>query len=324
MTTIRLASGEVIELPSADVVLGTNVGVSGVWKFSGQLPGPHRVITALMHGNEVCGAVAIAPLVTSPPHIERGSLTIVFLNLKAYRLISDETKDECRWYDEDMNRVWGRVVAGATPPLSYECQRAREVLPHIADADMLLDLHSMHTAGPALGLTGVATKNVALAQALGLPELIVRDQGHAAGLRLIDLVPWRDPTSAPVAMLLECGYHFDGQTLLTARSAVEAMLACGTLTDAAGTRTARHRIVDVTAAVTISTDRFAFEREFENMQVLPQAGTLIARDGDAPVRTPYANTVLVMPAPSRYRRKGMTAVRFARIAGPDESPCRSA
>ena len=47
--------------------------------------------------------------------------------------------------------------------------------------------------------------------------------------------------------------------------------------------------------MTIATDAFAFARPVEGLEVIAKAGTLLARDGDAEVRTPYANSVLVMP-----------------------------
>ena len=41
------------------------------------------------------------------------------------------------------------------------------------------------------------------------------------------------------------------------------------------------------------------------------AGTLIGRDGDRPITTPYDNCMLIMP--SRRLTRGQTAVRLGRI-----------
>ena len=49
------------------------------------------------------------------------------------------------------------------------------------------------------------------------------------------------------------------------------------------------------------------------MELIAQAGTLIAYDGDEEVRTPYDACVLIMP--SRRLRKGESAVRYGRYAG---------
>ena len=48
-------------------------------------------------------------------------------------------------------------------------------------------------------------------------------------------------------------------------------------------------VTRVTEAVTIGSQRFAFEREFGGFEVIPEAGTMIARDGDLEIRTPYDN-----------------------------------
>jgi hypothetical protein len=46
--------------------------------------------------------------------------------------------------------------------------------------------------------------------------------------------------------------------------------------------------------------------------VVPEAGTLVARDGDSEVRTPHPDTYMVMPASEAFRKRGQTAVRFGR------------
>jgi 16S rRNA (guanine527-N7)-methyltransferase len=73
------------------------------------------------------------------------------------------------------------------------------------------------------------------------------------------------------------------------------------------------RIITVTHAVTIATDRFEFVQDFRGMEVLPRAGTLIGYDGGQEVRTPYDECVLIMP--SRRLGRGQTAVRLGRYEG---------
>ena len=55
----------------------------------------------------------------------------------------------------------------------------------------------------------------------------------------------------------------------------------------------------------------AFVEEYQGLEVIPEAGTVIANDGDEPVRTPYDDCVLIMP--SRRLVPGQTAVRFGRF-----------
>jgi succinylglutamate desuccinylase len=311
MTTITLDDGTAQALPSPEALAGSNCGTAGVWRFASGQPGQRIVITALIHGNEVCGAAALWDVVQRSPMPRSGSLTLVFCNLAAYAMLNDTNKDECRLVDEDLNRVWGRVEQPPVSADTYEIRRARELLPFVADADVLLDIHSMTSPAPALGLVGRAAKNVKFAQRIGYPALLVQDAGHAAGLRLIDRHPFSAPDTSPVAMLIECGAHFSRAAFDAAAQVVARMLSV--FVDGAQAAPAdKQSVIEVTQAVTIRTGEFEFVRDWPNMSRVPDAGTLIAHDGSDEVRTPYDDTFLVMPASARYRRPGLTAVRFGR------------
>jgi hypothetical protein len=47
------------------------------------------------------------------------------------------------------------------------------------------------------------------------------------------------------------------------------------------------------------------------LATVPKADTLLARDGDVDIRTPYDDCVLIMP--TRRPKKGETAVRLGRF-----------
>lgn len=313
MAKITLSDGSTQELPAPDAIAQGNTGTPGVWHFPPSAPGPHVAITALIHGNEVCGAHAAWQLVRSAPRPARGALTVVFCNLDAYARLDDATKADRRSVDEDLNRVWGRIDASGAAGETYEMRRAREILPHLEGASVLLDLHSMTSAAPALGLVGLAAKNVEFARQVGFPALLVRDAGHAAGLRLIDRAPFGDPNALPVAMLVECGEHFSREALVAAEEAVRRTVAVF-LEGQRLAPAAPQTVIEVTQAVTIESDAFEFVREWPNMAVIPQAGTLVARDGGREIRAPHDGTYMIMPASARHRKPGQTAVRFGRKA----------
>lgn len=291
----------------------------GVWRFEATVPGPHVAITALIHGNEVCGAQALWRALQAGPQPALGRLTFVFCNLEAYARLTDDAKDEGRLVDEDMNRVWGRLDAPVVAFETYEMRRAREILPWVHDADLLLDLHSMSSPAPALGLVGLAEKNVDFAQRLGFPQLLVRDGGHASGLRLIDRHPFGDAAAKPMAMLVECGQHFSAQAFDAADESVRRMMSVF-VEGSAAPPAPDQSVIEVTQAVTIQSDSFAFTQDWPNMALVPQAGTLVGRDGEVEVRTTYDDTWLVMPATERYRKPGLTAVRFGRRAAVQLAP----
>jgi hypothetical protein len=72
------------------------------------------------------------------------------------------------------------------------------------------------------------------------------------------------------------------------------------------------RLARVTCTVTAATRSFGFLRHYRGGEVIPRANTLIAMDGEAEIRTPHDDCLLVMPTPMVPR--GHTAVRLARFA----------
>ncbi|HWT07729.1 MAG TPA: peptidase M14, partial [Roseomonas sp.] len=48
-----------IPVPDLRRWLPGNAGIPGVWSFVAERPGPHVAITAIVHGNEIAGAVVL-------------------------------------------------------------------------------------------------------------------------------------------------------------------------------------------------------------------------------------------------------------------------
>ncbi len=311
-------TSQTVELMPVDIARYAGDGVpSHVLSWTAAAPGPHVLLNALMHGNELCGAHALDFLIRSGLRPRRGRLTLCFANVSAYGAFDPENPAASRFVEEDMNRVWSAeaLEGGRT---SVELARARELRPLFETADLLLDIHSMQTGSPPLFLSGPTPRGAALAARVGLPAWIVSDTGHAGGRRLIDHPRFTDPDGAAVAILVECGQHWRRETAdLAVQVALRFLLATGAVDhdDVADWLSAvpsapPHR-VQVTRAVTASGDNFHFVREFEGMEVIPAAGTVIAHDGETPVTTPYDDCILIMP--SRRLKPGQTAVRLGRI-----------
>jgi predicted deacylase len=296
-----------------------NTGIEYVTTFTASAPGPHVVVCALTHGNEICGAIAVDTLFRADFRPRRGKLTLAFNNVAAYREFDARYPIASRYVDEDFNRLWNPATLDG-PRQSSELARARTLRPVIDAADYLLDLHSMQHATAPLMLAGLLPKSRELAQRVGLPELIMCDAGHVAGPRMRDYGGFGDPASPKAALLIECGQHWERRA---AEVAIDVMLrfliavGAATAEDLAqigGPEFAAHprqRVIEVTEAVTISGDRFEFVDEFRGLEVLPKKGSLIGHDGVREVRTPYDNCVLIMP--SRRLVRGQTAVRLGRF-----------
>jgi predicted deacylase len=270
------------------------------------------VVNALTHGNELCGAIVLDHLLKSGLRPSAGKLTLSFANVEAYCRFDPGNPGVSRFVDEDFNRLWDKAILDG-PRKSVELARARALRPVIESADLLLDLHSMQLTSAPLMLAGLLDKSLALAQRVGVPTIIVRDAGHAAGRRMRDYGAFGDPGSPAAALLVECGQHWERATADVAIETAERFLAATGVIAARLPPAPTQRVVGVTEAVTIASERFRFTQEFCGLEVIPAAGTLIARDGEREIRTPYDDCVLIMP--SRRLVRGQTAVRLGRYAG---------
>ena len=284
----------------------------GVWSFSAETPGPHVALCALVHGNEIAGALVLEALLRQGFRPRRGRLSLIFANLAAFARFNPADPTLSRFVDEDMNRIWcARVLDG--PRQSSELTRARALRPLIDTVDLLLDLHSMLWPSGALFITGETTRASRLALRLGQPPLVVADQGHRTGRRLIDYAPFGDPDGQRTAILVEGGQHWQPETETMLRASAEALLReAGQLDGPAPALPAQPpRLAEVTRTVTAGTHGFAFVRDFQGGMVIPNRNTLLALDGETEIRTPHDDCLLVMPSPRTMR--GHTAVRLARF-----------
>ena len=304
------------DLSRYTTVAPTAVGstpIAGVWQFKSAISGPSVLITALIHGNEVCGAWAASQLIDALAQgqftLQRGSLTIAFCNIKAFERFDANNLHSSRFVDEDMNRVWSADKLSNV--ISYERKRTNELLPFVNDADFLLDLHSMHDPGQPLLLTGIKQRDIAFARELNIPGHIIVDAGHSEGVRL------RDYNATTTALLVECGFHLELHSEVMAKHSIAAFLKATkviasqtTLSSWLQAKPLQSAAVKVTHAVVAQTSQLCFSGDWSNMQRIADAGTVIARDGQTEHVTPYDDCTLIMPS-LKQLRPGVTVVRLA-------------
>ncbi len=289
----------------------------GVWSFAAEAPGPHVVVNALMHGNEIAGAVLLDGWLRAGLRPLRGRLSLVFANLEAYARFDRDDPTASRFLDEDMNRLWdAETLEGGRR--SCELRRARVLRPVFDAADIVLDLHSMLWPGEPLLLCGAAPRAAALAQRLGTPGLAVADQGHEGGMRLLDYLPFSAPGGQRTAMLLEAGSHWEPATVAQMQASAARLLrllgvvAVDHPALAPAAEFAPGRRAEVTRTVTAASHNFSFLRPYRGGHVVARRNTLIALDGEVEIRTPHDDCVMVMP--NLRVGRGQTAVRLARFA----------
>jgi predicted deacylase len=304
--------------PDIDSHRRSATGVDFVHTFESGRPGPHVLVNAVTHGNEICGALVIDRLLRTDVRPARGTLTLSFANIEAFFRFDPKRPYATRFIDEDFNRVWNaRTLDG--PRDSMELRRARQLRPFVEAADFLLDIHSMLEPSPPVMICGPLDKGIGLAFDVAIPRDIVSDEGHANGTRMRDFEGFGDPASPKNALLVECGQHWERAAEQVAWQTTWRFLRhVGIIDPETAAREISsqapqpQRLVRVTDAVVARTPEFRFAREFSGMEVVAHQGDVIAYDGEETVRAPYDNCVLVMPVPNNVKT-GLTAVRLGRI-----------
>lgn len=146
--------------------------------FTGLKAGVRLIVLGAVHGNETCGTQAIrrvmAEIQAGARPILAGSVTLVpITNPLAYAR-------KQRMGDRNLNRN----LYPKTPPMDFEDQVANWLCPLLAQHNVLLDLHSFHTAGEPFVMLGPdnnagtlepfaqAAQEEALALRLGVRRLV--------------------------------------------------------------------------------------------------------------------------------------------------------
>jgi succinylglutamate desuccinylase len=316
--TSKAESGLPEDLPHFPVYLATpdispweagNTGIPGFLTRDSGLPGPHVVLVSIIHGNEIAGAIVLDAMLREGFKPARGKLTFGFANIPAFKRFDARNPVASRFVEEDLNRVWDDAQLFGVRR-SLELDRAREIRPLIDDADIVLDLHSMLWPSDPLLLCGPGRQGRELALRLATPPMVIADQGHAGGKRLIDYGRFTEAASNAACILVEAGQHWEKAAVTQMRETVFSLLGQTGLAEVP-LPPAAPCFAEVTQVVTAMTNRFVFTRNFRGGEMIAEAGTLLAHDGETEIRTPHDDCLLVMPSlkPSR----GHTAIRLAKL-----------
>jgi predicted deacylase len=296
-----------------------NTGIPYVHTFDSGVPGPHVMINALTHGNEVCGAIAVKGLLDLGIRPRKGRLTLTLANVEAYLRFDPANPDASRFTDQDFNRVWTAAVLDDASRDSSELRRARQMRPVLDTVDVLLDLHSMHERCAPLSVSGPLEKGIALARKLGASSWIISDEGHPEGKRMRDYAGFGDPESPKNALLVECGQHWEAGAVDVAKDVTARILVLHGSIEANDLPaewfqepTGASRVVRVTEPVVASSMDFRFAGNYTGLETFEEAGTIVGWNRGEPVSTPYPNCVLVMPS-LRQLRPGVTVVRLGQL-----------
>ncbi|EKS71155.1 MULTISPECIES: M14 family metallopeptidase [Caballeronia] len=308
-----------IAFPDIGAHASGNAGVPYVHTFDSGIDGPHVMINALTHGNEVCGAIVVDALLRAGLRPRRGKLTLAFANVDAYARFDASKPDASRFVDQDFNRVWTAQALDDMSRDSSELRRARAMRPVIDTVDLLLDLHSMHEKSKPLIVAGPLDKGIDLSARLGTPATVICDEGHPEGRRMRDYEGFGDPSSDKNALLIECGQHWEANAVTVARDVTARFLLLSGVIDeedlpAGWVQPSPQEmlVVRVTEPVVARSMDFRFADAYTGLEVFPKAGSVIGWAEGVAVETPYDDCMLVMPS-LRQLRPGVTVVRLGKI-----------
>ena len=287
--------------------------------------GPRLMVLGAVHGNETCGTRAITQALSQLDSgalvLQRGSVTFVpVTNPLAYR-------KQQRMGERNLNRN----LYPNTAPQDYEDRIANVLCPLLAEHDVVLDLHSFHTAGEPFVMVGPSDNagalepfaHAAAEQALALrlgPRRIVEGwlETYAEGVRrrLERTAPSErahllstDPrygvgtteylrSRGGYGVTLECGQHDDPKAPQVAYQAIRRCLAHLRMVEqAAPAATADIELLRLTQVVDKYHAGDHFARAWASYDPVGQAELIGTRDDGSPVLAPH-DGYIVFPNPA--------------------------
>ncbi|RZA32871.1 MAG: succinylglutamate desuccinylase [Lysobacteraceae bacterium] len=289
-----------------------NTGVPYVHRFASGKPGPHVLVNALTHGNEICGMVAATHLLDAGVRPLIGTLTVSFANVEAYESFDADQPFQSRQLVHNLNRVWSaaQLEGGEDSP---ELRRARILRPVVAAADHILDIHSTAQDVVPFWVYPAYERNSAAALAIGRPPVhLVMPRGLGSGTPLIQHGQHGEMGgNAGAAMVVECGQHFLQATAdLATAVTLEFLAHFGLIArDPQTPVPGPQRRFELLETHVIKSTDFHFSRPVEGFEVFAE-GELIATNGDEPIRAPCNDCTIFMP--SREAVVGKEAVYLTR------------
>lgn len=274
-----------------------NTDIDYVHRFESGRPGPHVLINALTHGNEICGMVAATHLLDAGVRPKVGTLTVSFANVEAYEAFDIDRPYENRQLVHNLNRIWSPEMLDGTGQ-SPELRRARELRPVLAAADSILDIHSTRATVQPFWVYPEFERNGALALAVGSPLVhLLMPPGLAPGTGVMSYARHGDPAGASNGtVVVECGQHFSQSAAdlaidVTLRFLAHHGLIAAVPAPAASAPARRFRLLEVHM---VKSDTFAFMRPVIGFETFGK-GELIAVDADKEIRSPCDNCTIFMP-----------------------------
>jgi predicted deacylase len=288
-----------------------NTGIDYVHRFESGRPGPHVLVNALTHGNEICGMVAVTHLLDTGVRPKTGTLTLSFANVEAYEAFNRDKPFDNRQLVHNLNRIWsGEMLDGSED--SPELRRARLMRPVVDAADHILDIHSTSQDVEPFWVYPAYRRNADVALAIGSPAVhLVMPNGLGTGTPLIQNGRHAGEAAPGAGLVVECGQHFLKAASDVATATAKSFLAHFGLIDKdpAAPAPGPQRRFELLKTCMVNTPQFRFTRPLVGFETFSK-GELIATDGPEEIRAPVDNCTILMP--TRAPIVGRESVYLAR------------
>lgn len=182
MNKVKLYNSEIVEIGEGNPVVG---------------------VVGLLHGDECCGRVVLDELAASLK--PKSKVKLVYANLAAEKL----GRRECR---SNLNRVFPGDEYG-----DIENRTAYELVPHLAECDYVIDIHSTSYPSRPFVISTLDTPDFdRLASFTGLERYVIMVEKMAKGGSLIDSLK----VNGRKGISFEAGTHQDSTSVMVARRVV--------------------------------------------------------------------------------------------------------
>ena len=291
-------------------------------QFAAPEPGPRLLVLGAVHGDETCGTRAIERLLgelqRGELELQRGLLTLVpVTNPLAYQLGK-------RQGERNLNRNL-RIHAA---PANYEDRIANILCPWISEHQVLLDLHSFHTAGVPFAMLGPpdnagpieafahAAAEQRMALHLGTTRIVEgwmetyaqgvarrRREGRVSAPDLLDNCYGVGTTEFArtqglYGITLECGQHQDPHAPQVAYQAIRQTLALLGMVDAPlAPPQPGIEVIKLVDVIDMEHAGDLFVREWASFDRVSRGQLIGHRHGGAPVTAPQ-DGFIVFPNPN--------------------------
>lgn len=245
--------------------------------IQGKNKGPNLCIFVGVHGDEVCGIIA-AEHVLSDLHLIHGSVTFIVGNPLA-------VERGVRFTEMNLNRAFrSDDQLTLAEKNTYEYKRSRELIPWLAAADALLDIHS---SASKTSKEFIICEPHSYPVARYLPASIISSGWDTLEPGGTD---YYMNSLGKVGITFESGYHTDQKSIERAEDAMRSFLKQYKLIDGQ-VEMREQKIINVHYVYHTVSDDFRLVKEFSDFEAV-SSGQLIAHDGTLPVYARFDGVII--------------------------------